>query len=179
MKKLTIFIIAAISFAACKDTDNPRSENEHEAITTVSLIFTDPMGVKDTFLFDDPDGDGGNVPLAIDTIKLKKSTVYNVDLLLVNKTKTPPSDVAPTIKNQGTSHEFFYLTQNIDLAIVKKDKDNNGFPLGFISTWTTGVQEATGAVRVKLMHKPLIKGSNDSPNVGHSDIDITFPVFVK
>lgn len=171
-----IITLAIVSLAACKKTENPNNENEHEAITTLSLIFKLNNAVIDTFVFDDPDGDGGNVPVRIDTIKLMANTNYTAEVLLTNKTKNPPSDVTGTIKNQANAHEMYYLTDS-PIQITKTDKDISGFPLGLQTIWVT-TNGFTGTVRIKLMHKPLIKGNNDNPNVGHSDIDITMPLQV-
>lgn len=176
MKKTMIVALAILTLAACKKTENPNNENEHEAITTLSLIFKTNNNVVDTFVFDDPDGDGGNIPMRIDTIKLLANTTYTAEVLLTNKTKNPPSDVTGTIRSQSNAHELYYLTSS-NIQIVKTDKDASGFPLGLTSTWTT-TNGLTGTVRIKLMHKPLIKGANDNPTVGHSDIDATMPLRV-
>jgi hypothetical protein len=176
MKKIVIVTLVIVSLAACKKTENPKNEHEHEAITTLSLIFKLNNTVVDTFVFDDPDGDGGNAPIRIDTIKLMANNTYTAEVLFTNKTKNPPSHVTGTIRNQANAHEVYYLTDS-PIQIIKTDKDNSGFPLGLQSTWIT-TNSFIGTVRIKLMHKPLIKGNNDGPNVGHSDIDLIMPLQV-
>ncbi len=166
-------------FCSCDKTKNPKAESEHDAITTVSLIFSQNNVVLDTFQFDDPDGVGGLPPRQLDTLFLERNQSYQVRVLFANKTKTPAVDVTPTIVQQGFAHEVYYLPNNLAIDIEKTDRDGLGFPLGLSSIWRTGTNTASGAVRVKLMHKPSVKGSNDSPNLGHSDVDVDFQTILQ
>jgi hypothetical protein len=169
-----VFIITA-----CDKVKKPKPETEHEAITTLGLVFSAAGEVVDTVWFDDSDGVGGLPPQRWDSIHLQTNKEYNVQVLLWNKTKTPTQDIAPIITNQGFAHEFFFLPQGLDLQIEKTDRDGLGFPLGFFSKWTSSNNNQTGTVRVKLMHKPSVKGPNDSPNLGHSDVDVVFQTYIK
>jgi len=182
MKRNTLYgliFLLVLGFTACNNVEKANNENEHEAVTTVSLVFKINDAVVDTFLFDDPDGDGGNLPVRIDTILLNSNSSYSVEAILTNKTKNPPSDVTQTIRRQGSSHEFFFLPNFSGLAIQKTDVDQLGLPLGLSSVWTTNNELSFGSVQIKLMHKPIVKGPNDGPNVGHSDIDITMPIKIQ
>lgn len=169
-------ILYMFVLSSCEDPEDANNENEHEAITTVAIYVSKTGIPTDTFYFDDPDGDGGNPPLLTDTIKLDTQSTYSVSLRFFNKTKYPTSDVTPTIQEQSTSHEVFILPTNAEFAITRTDKDAVGFPLGLLSIWQTANIPIQGSVRIKLMHKPVIKGSNDSPEKGHSDIDVIFPL---
>jgi hypothetical protein len=182
MKRMQVWMLAALStvivLGSCKKTSSPNNENEHEAITTVNMVFKQNGNTVFTYVFDDPDGDGGNPPARKDVIALGTNQTYDVELTLLNKTKNPVSDVTPTIRNQATSHEMFYLFTGITPTVQKLDTDANGFPLGLRTRWIT-TTAGNGTMRLKLMHKPLIKGPTDSPDKGHSDIDVSFDVRVN
>jgi hypothetical protein len=173
IKKVVFPFLAIACLAACKKTSSPNNETEHEAITTITLNFKQGSTTVYTYVFDDPDGDGGNAPTRKDVIALAANQTYMVDITLLNKTKTPVSDVTPKIIQQATSHEFYYLPASLNLTVQKTDVDANGFPLGYNSRWST-TSAGTGTLRLKLMHKPIIKGPNDNPDKGHTDIDIVF-----
>jgi hypothetical protein len=180
MNKFVTIIALLIIVSSCKKTSNPNNEFEHEAITTLQLIFKNQQSmVVDTFEFDDPDGDGGSAPVKVDTIKINHDTVYQVQIVLLNKTKNPVKNVTPVIVEQGTSHELYFLPIGLNLQIDRTDKDAAGFPLGLQSLWQTNQPGQQGSVRIKLMHKPLVKGPNDSPSKGHADVDVYMPVTVK
>jgi hypothetical protein len=174
---LSILLITMLY--ACKDTENANNENEHEAITTLELQFSKNGIPSDTFYYDDPDGDGGNAPIKIDTLVLDTQTTYTLKIRLLNKTKNPVSDVTPTIAEQGTAHELFMIPTSGVVNIIRTDKDAAGFPLGLSSIWVTGNISSVSSVRFKLMHKPVIKGPNDTPDKGHSDIDVTLPLILR
>ena len=176
MRYLLSLLIVFIVWS-CDKAASPNNEQEHEAITSLALIFTNNSFI-DTVWFDDPDGDGGNPPVLLDTIKLSDSTNYQLAIRLFNKTKNPVQEITEVIRQQGRAHEFYFLPNQLNLAINKVDRDNNGFPLGLSSTWQT-FQADTGIVRVKLMHKPIVKGPQDGPEKGHSDADVNFPIIVQ
>jgi hypothetical protein len=169
-----IFLISLLQ--SCKKASNPNSENEHTAINGIELRFSQSGNLLYTFIAEDPDGDGGAPPSRIDTIKLPASVnPYNVQIIVKNISNGVVKEVNSKIQEQGSSHEFYYLPNLVDIAVNKKDNDANGYPLGFLSDWvanTTG----QGKVTIKLMHKTLIKGPDDPPTKGHSDIEIEFPV---
>lgn len=169
---------AVILLGSCKKASSPNNENEHEAITTVNMVFRQNGNTVFTYVFDDPDGDGGNPPVRKDVLALGTNQTYEVEITLLNKTKNPVSDVTPTIRNQATSHELFYLLTGVSPTIQKVDTDANGFPLGLRTRWIT-TTAGNGTMRLKLMHKPLIKGPTDSPDKGHSDVDINFEVSIN
>jgi len=177
MKQLLI-IVTLIGFFGCKKTTTPSNENEHEAITKVSLLFFENGIATDTFSINDPDGDGGNLPLTIDTIYILKNKSYTCITKLYNSTQIPAKDVTQNIINQANAHELFYL-HNTLVNITRTDKDNDGFTLGLNTIWQIPDTLQSGIVRIKLMHKPFIKGNNDSHTLGHSDVDVNFPLTIK
>lgn len=176
MKKLlfTLFVIGIT--VGCKKTATPADENEHESVNKIEFIFTSTGNAARTFIVEDPDGDGGNPPSRIDTIKLNAGTTYTLDVKTYNLVNGVAKDITSVISSQGSSHELFFIPTGVTITVTKNDKDRNNFPIGLNSTWIAG-SAGTGALRFKVMHKPAgIKGPNDSPTVGHSDIDLNIPV---
>ena len=159
---------------SCKKASVAKNETEHEAINRVELIFKQGSTVVATAIAEDPDGDGGNPPSRIDQINLQVNKTYDVEVKFINIINGVTKDITPTIKQQGREHEVFFVLSGLNLPIQKTDVDGNGFPIGLKSIWVTGSTAANGSVLLKLMHKPLIKGANDSPSKGHSDIAINF-----
>ena len=178
MKQITGFLltvlIVVIATTGCKKANNPNNETEHEAVNGVDLIFKQGSTVVATYTAEDPDGDGGNPPSRIDKIVLQAGVTYNVEVRLRNISNGVSKDISASIKSQGKEHEFYFLPSGVAISVLKTDTDSNGFPVGFNSTWTAGTTKATGKVQLKLMHKPRIKGPNDDPSKGHSDLTIDF-----
>jgi hypothetical protein len=178
MKYLSILLCSVIILAGCKkNVDKPRDESEHEAINSLTITFRSGATAMD-FVVEDPDGDGGNPPTRMDVIRLNANTTYTTELTLRNISGSTTRDITQKIKDQGHHHELFYLASGVPLTVSKTDKDKNGLPLGFSTTWTT-TAAGTGNVLIKLMHKPFIKGANDASTVGHSDVAVTMPVQIQ
>lgn len=175
---LFFFLVVAVGCSSCKKTSVPNNETEHNAINGVELIFKQGSTVVATVVAEDPDGDGGNPPTRIDPIDLKAGQTYAASIVIKNISNGVVRDVTSEIQLQGKEHEFFFIPGGVNLTVTKTDKDANGFPLGIQTSWTTA-SAGTGTVMVKLMHKPLIKGPNDDPAKGHSDVQIIFPVRVQ
>ena len=173
------FLLGVFWMAGCKKASSPNNENEHAAINGVELIFTQDGNPVGTFIAEDPDGDGGAPPSRIDTIKLPSSVKpYQVQIIVKNISNGLTKELNTKIQEQGTSHEFYYLSEGLNMSITKKDKDANGYPLGFLTDWAINTA-GEGKLTIKLMHKTLIKGPNDPPTKGHSDIEIIFPVKIQ
>jgi hypothetical protein len=163
---------------ACKKASNPNDENEHEAINKVELTFSRLGAAVATFVMEDPDGDGGNPPSRIDTIRLAANQTYTLDVRIKNIVAGKETDITPTIVAQGKAHEMYFLPTGLNLTVTKNDRDASGYPVGLNSTWAVGAA-ASGSVMVKLMHKSGIKGPNDAPTVGHSDLQVVVPARVS
>ncbi len=172
-----LFLLFATA-AGCKKASNPNNETEHAAVNGVELIFRQGTTVVGTFIAEDPDGDGGNPPTRIDRINLNNGQSYTMQIVVKNISNGVVKDITPTIQQQGREHEFYYLASGVSVAVTKTDRDSNGFPLGIQSTWVAGAA-GSGNVTVKLMHKPLIKGPNDDPSKGHSDLQVVFPITIQ
>ena len=172
----TLFLFCLIGCS--KSVDKPNDENEHESINKIELFFSESGGTTKTFAIEDADGDGGKPPSRIDTILVQPNKQYTVAVKLYNITNGVAKDVSSMIQTQGAAHEFYFIPSGINVVIQKTDKDKNGYPIGFQSNWQFSTA-GTGSILLKLMHKTALKGPNDGPNVGHSDIQISLPTIIK
>ncbi|TAE12377.1 MAG: hypothetical protein EAZ47_01955 [Bacteroidetes bacterium] len=179
-KKLSsCILVLAIAAASCKKTGSPNVEADHAAITTLTLSFSQNGAVVSSATFDDPDGFGGNAPVRFDSVRLAANSNYTMTVTLQNKTSGTVTDMTDEIRRAGNQHEFYFLpTSGLTFNATKLDRDVNGFPLGFNNSVSTGAA-SNGSILVKLMHKPLLKGPNDAPTVGHSDIEVNFRTFIQ
>lgn len=180
MMRIPALLIGGLLFmqVSCKKASNPNNETEHAAVNGVELIFKQGGTTVGTFVAEDPDGDGGNPPTRIDQINLSAGQAYDVQIVVKNIANGVVRDITPAIQAQGREHEFFYLPAGVNVTITKTDRDANGYPLGILSNWVAGTA-SNGSVTVKLMHKPLIKGPNDDPSKGHSDLQVVFPIRIQ
>jgi len=182
MKQIKLGAICAtfmILLAGCsKNVSNPNDENEHEAINKIELVFAETGGATKSFVIEDPDGDGGNPPSRIDTIKINSNKQYNVTVKVYNIASGVIKEVTYTILDEATAHELYFIPTGVSVTVQKTDKDKNGNPIGLLSTWQTS-SAGTGSILFKLMHKPALKGPNDGPNVGHTDIQLNLPIVIK
>ena len=174
IQKAFLVCISVGLFASCQKASNPNDENEHEAINKVELVFSRPGAASVTFLVEDPDGDGGNPPTRIDTVRLTANLAYTLDVRIKNIVAGKETDLTPSIVTQGKAHELFFIPSGINVGVVKNDRDMSGYPIGLNSTWTVG-GAGTGSILLKLMHKSGIKGPNDPPTLGHADLQVSVP----
>lgn len=181
MKQLTQFILA-LSFVggifSCKKASDPHDENEHEAINKVEFTFMKAGVMHGTYIVEDPDGDGGNPPTRIDTIRLQPGQSYTLSIKIKNLVGSTEKDLTPEVVAQGTAHEIFLTASGVALNINRTDKDSKGYPLGLASTWTTG-PSGLGTLLVKLQHKPDVKGPADPPTLGATDLQLNVPIKVQ
>ena len=166
----------SVFMTACKKhKHDDHNHDEEELITNVRLkVFkqNNPVG---EYVWDDPDGNGGNAP-KIDTIRLKAAdSTYRVNVEFRN----PEEDKTPEIKKEKDDHEMYYENrEGLNLAYIILDKDSNGRNLGLVSDWK--IQNSSdGKVRITLKHKPGSKGDNDPVTKGETDIEVNFPVIVE
>ena len=120
---------------------------------------------------------GDNTPIKLDQINLLKNSDYTVEVILLDKSKTPADTISNEVLEEANDHLFFYSSNPLDLVKVAiTDKDGNGKNLGLKSTWTT-TNAGSGKMKVKLMHQPGVKDGT-SPK-GGTDIEVDFQVNVK
>ena len=65
-----------------------------------------------------------------------------------------------------------------DTVNYEDEPDENGYPVGLETSWTTGVA-GSGTFRVVLKHQPDIKSASSSVSDGESDVDITWDISVQ
>lgn len=175
---LTAGWVLLASLPACKKLSDPNDESEHEAINKIELRFSRPSFPTLVFVAEDPDGDGGNPPTRIDTIKVQNGQTYSVDFKVINIANGIETDITPSIVAEGRAHELFFIPSGAMVTVTKTDRDLSGLPIGVASSWQIG-PPALGSILVKLMHKPGIKGPTDSPDLGHSDLQLPMPLRIQ
>ena len=194
INKLTLALASSILiFSACDKEDpdptKPQDKNAQELITTVVLNgynVNNPSLNQFSVKWEDLDGDGGNSPI-IDTFQLDSGITYRVNVLMLDKTKTPFDTVSNEVLREADEHQLFYtLSSNLNdkLNITRLDNDNNTppLPLGLdIRITPTSIMPfgipIIGNLNVKLSHYDGVPKTT-SPSA-ESDIDINFPVKLK
>lgn len=181
MKQISALLLATILlFSACKK--EAHDEHEEELITTLSYTLTPTSATASTFIFKDIDGDGGNAPTK-DAITLAANTTYTGVIALLNESESPVETITSEVKEEGTDHQFFYISSVSGLSVAYTDTDSNGNPIGINTTLTTGAA-GTGTLTVVLRHEPSKAASGvasgDITNAGgESDIEVEFAVTVQ
>lgn len=169
--------------SACrKDVDNPQPDGQHGTVTTLRLVLTDSSTLparRDTFVFDDPDGAGGQQPIRWDTLRLRSERTYRAQILLTNRLANPPQDLNPLIKAQGTQHLVVFGADTSLVRIQITDRDQLNLPLGLESLWHSGNRLATGTLSINLRHIAFGKNLNSGANSGHSDVLVLFPLTLQ
>lgn len=175
---LCIALITMLMYSAgctLDDVVNPPDPNESELITTLIINLKDSSsGVQSSFVFDDPDGEGGNPPTRFDTIIINTNKTYFAELLLLNKSANPVDTISKEVLEEGVDHQFFYTTTDVSTVITYNDADANGNPIGLKSIWRDGAA-SNGNILVVLKHQPGIKApAPGNPNIGETDVQVDF-----
>ena len=166
--------------SGCKDDHD--HDHEQELITTLTMTFVSGSDTA-VFQFRDLDGDGG-LPPVISVEPLAANTTYNVSITLLNEAEVPAEDLSDEIRDEGDEHQFFLqTTTGLNLSFAYADTDDDGRPIGLLSTATTG-DSGSGQLAVILRHEPD-KGATgvtdgDISNAGgETDIEVTFDVTIQ
>lgn len=169
-------LVLIVALFSCKKED-PHVPHEEEVITTLEYKLTPTNGGNSiTFLFSDPDGDGGNAP-TITTSALAVNTTYNGEIVLKNETETPAEDMTPEVKKEGTAHQFFFAGTNVSVSTT--DEDSKGNPLGLKSTLTTSNAGAS-KLKITLKHEPKKPNNGTLSDAGgETDIEVEFTFDVQ
>lgn len=194
INKLTLALVTStLIFSACDKDDvdptKPQDNNAQELITTVVLNGYDvnnPSANQFSIKWEDLDGDGGNAPI-IDTLQLDSGITYRVNVLMLDKTKTPFDTISNEVLREADEHQLFYtLSQNLNdkLNITRLDNDNNNppLPLGLdIRITPTSIMPSAipiiGNLNIKLSHYDGVPKTT-TPSA-ESDIDINLPIKLK
>ncbi|MFT6851117.1 MAG: hypothetical protein ACJATA_001935 [Sphingobacteriales bacterium] len=181
-----LILVGSILFSGCLgndgEVDNPKNpDNEEEVITTLTLKFINQNSTEDTIsvTYFDPDGDGGNGPLAFDSIALDNGT-YNVEMEILDESNSNEIiNIGEEIEEEADEHQFFFQTDIPGFTIEYDDQDINGNPLGLKTIWRI-TKAGNGDVIVILKHQPDQKPSAPGNiNIGATDIELSFPTIVR
>ncbi len=140
----------ALAISSCKKSKV--ETNDNEVITTVQLNFT-PVGggTALTYKWEDLDGPGGANPI-IDMVTLAVNKSYNVQMILMDKTKTPVVITSDEVRTEAIDHRFYFEpSAGSNITVSNLDNDPMGIPLGLLNTWTT-TTAATGTMKITLRH---------------------------
>jgi len=186
MKNLKFIFIVNILFTVlflnfCKD-DDPIDMNDEEVITTLTYTLTPTSGDVVTLSFLDLDGDGGDDPIITGGI-LQSNMSYIGVLDLKNEAETPAESITEEIEEEALEHQFFFTATGANLTVGYADEDDNGNPLGLVTTLTTG-DASSGTIQVVLRHEPDKSAtgvqSGDITNAGgETDIEVTFDITLQ
>jgi hypothetical protein len=186
-KAITLVVLICV-LSACKknskDVAQPVNPNDQELITTLTLGVSSPSTPNNVqyFSYRDLDGSGGNPP-KIDTIRLLQNTTYNVQLLVLDETKSPTDTTSKVIYKERDIHQFFFSKEgSYDLTTTYLDSDDNGVPVGLKISINTGSAFTikTNKYKVVLKHQPGLKptsGKGDV-NLGETDVEVSFPITI-
>lgn len=212
---ISISIIATLMFAAaCKKPKKdpeptptpPPPANEEEVITTFKLILTDSASNSQTsYMFKDPDGDGGQPAFYGPTSALQSDSVitltgnktYYGQIILLDETKSPVDSTSNEVDEEGKDHMFFYNNgsntilnsgnpysvqlngSGVKVTYTDLDAGSPQRGIGLKTRWRT--YAATGATKhplnITLRHQPDAKNGTYAP--GDSDISVDFKLKIN
>jgi hypothetical protein len=168
----------ALVLAGCSDDHDHDHDHDHDVINRVVLTVSAEGEAERSFMWEDADGDGGNNPNRIDTVKLSANKIYTGTVSVFKTLETPSEDLTGTIRTDGKEHQFFYTVSNGIVTVEYADQDERGRPLGLaIRLTTTGA--STGSLQIELQH---FDNENDKTGTNRSDetdVNITLPVVVQ
>jgi hypothetical protein len=161
--------------------------DEQELITTMIVKATRIGASNDVKFYNYKVQNGFNNPtkvtVRIDTIVLQASQKYNIEILVLDESKTPAKDITPEIIDERNAHLFFYAinpaTGNGSLTVSERDTDKNGQDFGRTCTWLAGAA-GKGQITITLLHGPRRKEMPDIQSIGGAtDAEAIFPVLIN
>ncbi len=167
----------------CNKASDVEPDEENELITTVQLRFTETgTSNTQTFTYRDTDGDGGNPPSTFDDIVLKPNAAYNLDVELLDESKTPAEDITEEVREEGDEHLLVFTpTPPALLTYSYVDRDSRNLPIGINGTVRTGAA-GTGKLKVQLRHQPPVNGTivkDGTPGPGSDDVNLDFDLIIR
>ena len=181
---LFVSSLFVLFISSCDDDDDTQIENESELITDVVFTLTPQTGggQATVYTFTDRDGDGGDPPTLLVAGSLQPNTTYAGSIQLLNA--SDPSDIENItleVDEEDEEHQFFYRSSGgLDLTVAYADSDDDGNPVGLLTTVTTGAS-SSGGLTIILRHEPNKTASGvtiDDPSAagGETDVEVTFDV---
>jgi hypothetical protein len=209
-------LIAIVVFLLCIAGCNKQESTvtpappSNEFLTTVELVYQNAADATDTgrAIWRQLDPTGSAPP---DTSKaflnLKANSNYNVQVLILDETKTPPDTVSIVVKERVNYHLFYFQPTPIsaanlvisntstdipvsdgtvtsttgpylNLVVTRTDVDTNNPPLQVGLIDNFATGAAsTGWLRVVLRHQPNVKNGTFDP--GSSDLDVNYQVTIQ
>lgn len=182
LKILAFLFIATLTITSCSDDDNPEIINEEEVITTMNVTLASGSQTI-TLQSRDIDGDGPSEPVITVSGNLAANTTYNGTIELLNETESPAEVITEEVEEEGTDHQFFYLTSGAISTTSYVDYDTNNHPVGIEFSLVTG-DAGTASLQIVLRHQPEKSASGvsngDITNAGgETDFTATFPITVE
>ena len=184
-KSLLLFIPVALLAGACsKDEENVTPTDDNEAITTATLTLTSQTTPVQTVTAT-VDNLNTSADMSMATHTLRANTPYTGTVTLLDKTKTPVSDVSAEVKEKANEHLFVYTftpaaSSPTSMTVTSTDRDTNPspgpYPIGLTTEVRTGAAGG-GTLKVVLRHQPNAKNGTATP--GTTDLDTNFPVAVN
>ncbi len=181
--KCIILGLGTFLFLSCINDIDPEIPNEEELITTLQIdLYSEVGGEVHRFLFQDIDGEGGNIPF-IESDTLKSGVLYRANVSLLNEQYVPAFSITEEVEEEGAEHQFFYQSTPIWGHFEYLDSDEFGFPIGLefeVIFDSTGEQN----FQVILRHEPdkAAEGvsEGDITNAGgETDIEVLFQLYVE
>ena len=168
--------------ACSNDDDNntPEEVNEEEVITTLTLVLTDGDGNIVTLISSDPDGDGPQAPTLDQTGQFTADTEYLAVISFTNINVNPVENVTEEVLEEADEHQVFYIPSgSLNLTAAYNDEDDNGNPLGILTTMNTGAA-SNGTLNVVLRHEPNKPNNGTLADAGgETDISVTFDITIN
>ena len=173
MKPLSFFcfIISPVLLISLSCKKDPETPNSTEQITTLIYTLTPVSGGGSTVIYTsrDLDGDGSNPPVITysgdggDTLATGVDYVGSIELL--NELTNPVTNITEEVEGVAEDHQFFYTINGLNASINYADLDDNGFPVGLLTTISTA-GPGIGTIMITLIHQP----QKDAPGVSHGNI---------
>jgi hypothetical protein len=191
---LTTFLCLAF-LNSCND-DEPTKEDTPELITKATLTFIPAAGgnaIRATAT--DPDGEGAQ-NISIDgPINLSANASYVLTVTLINELADrgdPEYNITEEVQKEGNEHMFFFSWTNNVFSdptgngnmdnradnMHYSDEDDNGQPIGLVTSWTTAAA-SSGKFRLVLKHQPELKTATSTSSTGETDLDIEFNINIQ
>nr|WP_297917870.1 GTP cyclohydrolase [uncultured Allomuricauda sp.] len=189
-------LFMAVAVVSCSDDDEaPEEENLPEVFTNVTLIFTPTGGgTAITAEAEDPDGEGLDDLEVKDEINLAANTMYTLTFNVENRLD-PDADLNAEILDEDNEHQIFFAftndaftspmgdgnlgAGNADDDINYSDMDEDGNPVGLVSSWTTGAAQTGASFQVNLQHQPGAKTADSDSTDGDTDFNLTFVLNIQ